>query len=132
MKPAFYGDRTLVVREGEPISEILFVLQGKLWTYSSSRARIDDSNGENVHLGEGTIIGKELVCWIQAQPHSFTLPISNRTIQTLKHVEAIAITAYDLKDVFINKPEPLEISPKSLLKKCNLSGCFRSCFREKL
>ncbi|XP_044468330.1 cyclic nucleotide-gated ion channel 1-like isoform X2 [Mangifera indica] len=131
MKPAFYGDRTLVIREGEPISEILFVLQGKLWTYTSSRADTDDSsNGKNVLMGEGDIIGEELVSWIQAQPHSSTLPISTRTIQTLKHVEAVAITAYDLKDVFIKKLEPEAIGTRSLLKKC--TGWFHSRFRKKL
>ncbi|XP_044468326.1 cyclic nucleotide-gated ion channel 1-like [Mangifera indica] len=132
MKPAFYGDRTLVIREGEPISEILFVLRGKLWTYTSSRADIGDNNGENVRLREGAIIGKELVSWIQAQPNSSILPISTRTIRTLRHVESIAITAYDLKDVSINKPKPPEIRPRSLLKKCNLTGFFRSRNRENL
>ncbi|XP_031262148.1 cyclic nucleotide-gated ion channel 1-like [Pistacia vera] len=118
IKPAFYGDRTLIVREGEPISEILFVLQGKLGTYTSSGT--DHGNSEN-------IIGKELVSWIQAHPHSSSLPISTRTVQTQQRVEAFAITAYDLRDVFNNKPKPSQrMSPRSILKSNRFIRCFHS------
>ncbi|TXG71164.1 hypothetical protein EZV62_006099 [Acer yangbiense] len=35
VKPIVYTERTLIVREGDPIDKMLFVLQGKLWTFSS-------------------------------------------------------------------------------------------------
>ncbi|XP_031268627.1 cyclic nucleotide-gated ion channel 1-like [Pistacia vera] len=151
IKPAFYGDRTLIVREGEPISEILFVLQGKLWAYTSSgpdhsssqdihlgdgdiigaytSSGPDHSSSQDIHLGDGDIIGKELVSWIQAQPHSSRLPISSRTVQTLKRVEAFAITAYDLKDVFINKPEP---PPRKTLRSILMNIRFIRCIHSQL
>ncbi|KAK3219173.1 hypothetical protein Dsin_013143 [Dipteronia sinensis] len=35
VKLIVYAERTRIVREGDPINEMLFVLQGKLWTFSS-------------------------------------------------------------------------------------------------
>ena len=36
VKPVVYAERTCFVREGDPINEMLFVLHGKLWNFSSS------------------------------------------------------------------------------------------------
>ncbi|TXG71178.1 hypothetical protein EZV62_006113 [Acer yangbiense] len=36
IKPVVYAERTCIVREGDPINEMLFVLHGKLWNFSSA------------------------------------------------------------------------------------------------
>lgn len=87
-KPAFYRERSYVVREGEPIDQILFVLQGKLWTYTSKNIT-ESSSIDN------DLCGIELVSW--AQDDGSKLPVSTRTIQALTNVEAFVLIADDLK-----------------------------------
>ncbi|XP_031270194.1 putative cyclic nucleotide-gated ion channel 8 [Pistacia vera] len=116
IKPTFYVDGTLVVREGDPISEILFLLNGELWTYTSRAT--DHCNNDKDHLVDGDFFGKELVTWVQGlQADSYTsrLPASTKTVKALKNVEAFLLTAYDLKEIFIEhkqqQAEP-EINPE--------------------
>ena len=100
VKPAFYVERTLIVREGEPIAEMIFVLQGTVWTYTSRDT--DHGNSTKDHLEDGDFFGEELVTWaLQADPNSSSFPTSTRTIQALTNVEAFVLGAYDLKTIFI-------------------------------
>ncbi|XP_006422165.2 cyclic nucleotide-gated ion channel 1-like [Citrus sinensis] len=112
VKPAFFIERAHIVREDYPIDEMLFVVQGKLWNYTSkSRAsgsarfnnhRDNDNKSKKDHLKDGDFCGEELVAWAMDDPSSSNLPISTRTIQALTKVEAFALMADDLKNVFIN------------------------------
>ncbi|XP_044507216.1 protein CNGC15b-like [Mangifera indica] len=95
IKPVSYGKGTLIVRKNEPISEVLFVLKGNLWTGTSTAT--DHGNGGNVET-----FGKELVLWIRDHPQSFSLPISSSTVKAVENVEAFALTAEDLKYVWVN------------------------------
>lgn len=116
VKPAFFIERAHIVREDYPIDEMLFVVQGKLWTYTSkSRAgragasgsasfnnyRDNDNKSKKDHLEVGDFCGEELVAWVMDDPSSSNLPTSTRTIQALTKVEAFALMADDLKNVFI-------------------------------
>lgn len=112
VKPAFYIERTHIVREGYPIDEMLFVVQGKQWTYTSKgrTTRLETSNhcrdydiipSKKDHLEDGDFCGEELVAWAMDDPSSSNLPVSTRTIQALTKVEAFALMADDLKKVFI-------------------------------
>ncbi|XP_044507179.1 probable cyclic nucleotide-gated ion channel 10 [Mangifera indica] len=111
IKPVLYGKGTLIVREGEPISEVLFVLKGKLWTCTSTAA--DHGNGGNVKT-----FGKELVRWIQDHPQSISLPISSSTIKAVENVEAFALTAADLADVWVNIQNNHRMTTRSILQRC--------------
>lgn len=112
VKPAFFIERAHIVREDYPIDEMFFVVQGKLWNYTSkSRAsgsarfnnhRDNDNKSKKDHLKDGDFCGEELVAWAMDDPSSSNLPISTRTIQALTKVEAFALMADDLKNVFIN------------------------------
>ncbi|KAL9409867.1 hypothetical protein AB3S75_048153 [Citrus x aurantiifolia] len=114
VKPAFFIERAHIVREDYPINEMLFVVQGKLWTYTSkSRAgasgsasfnnyRDNDNKSKKDHLEVGDFCGEELVAWVMDDPSSSNLPTSTRTIQALTKVEAFSLMADDLKNVFIN------------------------------
>ncbi|KAJ0017773.1 hypothetical protein Pint_11100 [Pistacia integerrima] len=77
-KLVFYLDSTLIVREGDPINEMLFVLQGELRTHN---CRGTD------YLKDGGFFGKEVVTWAEA--YSSSLPISLRTVQAFTNVEAL-------------------------------------------
>ncbi|XP_031251291.1 cyclic nucleotide-gated ion channel 1-like [Pistacia vera] len=123
IKPAFYGDRTLIVREGEPISEILFVLRGEIWTYTSSRGMDNSNNNKTDYVKEGGYFGKELVDWVKDPSSNF--PISTRNVLVVKQVEAFVLTAYDLKHVLIDNPPPAaKRSLISSLKNNRFVRCF--------
>ena len=102
LKPVFFIERTRIIREGDPIDEMIFVLKGKLWTYASRNVTTTTASNsrrsrEN-HLEDGDFFGKELIAWAQDESSS-NLPISNKTIQALTDVEAFTLIADDLKHV---------------------------------
>ncbi|KAL9409861.1 hypothetical protein AB3S75_048148 [Citrus x aurantiifolia] len=101
LKPVFFTERTRIIREGDPIDEMLFVLKGNLWTYTSRNVATTSSNSSRCRenrLKDGDFFGEELVAWAQNE-HSSNLPISARTIQALSEVEAFVLMANDLKHV---------------------------------
>ncbi|XP_031262125.1 cyclic nucleotide-gated ion channel 1-like [Pistacia vera] len=117
VKPAFYIERTHIIREGDPIEEMLFIVHGKLWTYTSkakttasasaseSTEHCKENKNKNCkikdHLKDGDFCGEEFIAWALDEPSSSNLPMSTRTIQALTKVEAFALVADDLKNVFI-------------------------------
>ena len=104
MKPAVFTERSYIIQEENPIDQMLFVLQGKLWTYTSRRVTELSSNSGNLnnHLEGGDFSGEELIAWAKAGHNSSNLPISTKTIQALTKVEAFVLMAYDLKQVLLN------------------------------
>ncbi|KAJ0099968.1 hypothetical protein Patl1_20331 [Pistacia atlantica] len=98
VKPAFYIERTHIICEGDPIDELLFIVHGKLWTYTSKAKTISSSSA--YHLKDGDFCGEELIAWALDEPLSSNLPMSTRTIQALTKVEAFALLANDLKNVY--------------------------------
>ncbi|TXG71156.1 hypothetical protein EZV62_006091 [Acer yangbiense] len=102
-----YTEHAEIVRRGSAIDEMLFLVQGKLRTYSltsvdtsfaASPPRFETSIN---HLEDGEFCGEELVAWFQDDLYSSNLPISTRTIQTTTKVDAFALMYYDLQNVFI-------------------------------
>ncbi|XP_031248881.1 putative cyclic nucleotide-gated ion channel 13 isoform X1 [Pistacia vera] len=93
VKLVFYLDRTLIFREGDPITEMLFVLHGEIRTHNSRGIG---------YLKDGGFFGKELVTSFnnQAEAYLSSLPISPRTVQAITNVEAFVLMAYDLKKIF--------------------------------
>ncbi|KAK2654164.1 hypothetical protein Ddye_014020 [Dipteronia dyeriana] len=115
-KPVSYAEQAEIVRRGSSIDEMLFLVQGKLRTYSltsvdtgsaASPLRFETSIN---HLEDGELCGEELVAWFQADLYSSNLPISTRTIQTIKKVDAFALMSYDLQNVFIKHQTTLSTS----------------------
>ena len=64
LKPVLFIERTRIIRAGDPIDEVIFVLKGKLWTYISRNVTTTTGNNrrnrEN-HLKDGDFFGKELI-----------------------------------------------------------------------
>ncbi|XP_059434864.1 cyclic nucleotide-gated ion channel 1-like isoform X2 [Corylus avellana] len=103
LKPKYYCEDSYILREGEPLTVMLFIMQGSVWCFKTS-------NDENV---EGTIsdgvdhqsiekfelYGEELLEWrLNHYPsHKKSLPTSTKTVKTHSKVEAFALTANDLK-----------------------------------
>ncbi|KAI8540465.1 hypothetical protein RHMOL_Rhmol09G0265800 [Rhododendron molle] len=86
LKPVLYTEHNCIVREGDPVDEMLFVRRGKLSTVTTDGGRTGFFN--SYHLRAGDFCGEELLTWA-LDPHSSTiLPISTRTVQALSEVEA--------------------------------------------
>ncbi|KAK4838329.1 hypothetical protein QYF36_012909 [Acer negundo] len=107
VKPVSYAQHAEIVRKGSSIDEMLFLVQGKLQTYSLTSVDTGPTTSPPHleisinRLEEGKFCGEELVAWFQADLYSSNLPISTKTIQTITKVDAFALMSYDLQNVFI-------------------------------
>ncbi|XP_044506165.1 cyclic nucleotide-gated ion channel 1-like [Mangifera indica] len=97
LKPVLYTEESYIVREGDPVDEMLFIMRGKLLTITTNGGRTGFFNSE--YLGAGDFCGEELLTWALDPQCSSNLPISTRTVRTLTEVEAFALKADDLKFV---------------------------------
>ncbi|KAL2318320.1 hypothetical protein Fmac_032196 [Flemingia macrophylla] len=97
LKPVLYTEESYIVREGDPVDEMLFIMRGKLLTMTTNGGRTGFFNSE--YLKAGDFCGEELLTWALDPHSSSNLPISTRTVQTLSEVEAFALQADDLKFV---------------------------------
>lgn len=97
LKPVLYTENSYIVREGDPVDEMLFVMRGKLLTVTTNGGRTGFFNSD--YLRAGDFCGEELLTWALDPHTSSNLPISTRTVQALEEVEAFALMADDLKFV---------------------------------
>lgn len=97
LKPVLYTDDSYIVREGDPVDEMLFIMRGKLLTVTTNGGRTGFFNSD--YLKAGDFCGEELLTWALDPHSSSNLPISTRTVQALTEVEAFALMADDLKCV---------------------------------
>lgn len=97
LKPVLYTEDSYIVREGDPVDEMLFVMRGKLLSVTTNGGRTGFFNSD--YLKAGDFCGEELLTWALDPHTSSNLPISTRTVQALEEVEAFALMADDLKFV---------------------------------
>ncbi|KAF8026978.1 hypothetical protein BT93_E0027 [Corymbia citriodora subsp. variegata] len=97
LKPVLYTEKSSIVREGDPVDEMLFIIRGKLVTMTTNGGRTGFFN--SVYLKAGDFCGEELLTWALDPNSSSNLPTSTRTVEAITEVEAFALTAYDLKSV---------------------------------
>ncbi|PIN13892.1 K+-channel ERG [Handroanthus impetiginosus] len=97
LKPVLYTENSFIVREGDPVDEMLFIMRGTLLTMTTNGGRTGFFN--SVNLMAGDFCGEELLTWALDPNSSSTLPISTRTVQAIKDVEAFRLTPDDLKFV---------------------------------
>ncbi|KAK4798225.1 hypothetical protein SAY86_030551 [Trapa natans] len=87
---------TYMIREGDPVSEMLFIIRGKVESSTTDGGRSGFFN--SITLGPGDFCGEELLTWALI-PSSPNLPSSTRTVKTITELEAFALRAEDLKFV---------------------------------
>ncbi|KAM2969677.1 hypothetical protein FF2_016745 [Malus domestica] len=88
---------TYIVREGDPVTEMLFVIRGKLESSTTNGGRTGFFN--SITLRPGDFCGEELLAWALLPKSTLNLPSSTRTVKSLDEVEAFALRAEDLKFV---------------------------------
>ncbi|XP_077229554.1 cyclic nucleotide-gated channel 15 [Tasmannia lanceolata] len=97
LKPALYTQGTYLVREGDPVNEMLFIIRGHLDSYTTNGGRTGFFN--SCRIGPGDFCGEELLTWALDPRPSVILPSSTRTVKAISEVEAFALIAEDLKFV---------------------------------
>ncbi|KAM1340185.1 hypothetical protein ACFX2H_038622 [Malus domestica] len=88
---------TYIIREGDPVNEMLFIIRGQLESSTTDGGRIGFYNSTT--LKRGDFCGEELLTWALMPTSSLNLPCSTRTVRSLTEVEAFALKAEDLKYV---------------------------------
>ncbi|KAG5538240.1 hypothetical protein RHGRI_018984 [Rhododendron griersonianum] len=100
LKPVLYTQTSFIVREGDPVDEMLFVMRGSILTVTTNGGRTGFFN--SVVLTAGDFCGEELFTWAldpksSSPKFSSSLPTSTRTAEAITDVEAFALVADDLK-----------------------------------
>ncbi|XP_010548626.1 PREDICTED: cyclic nucleotide-gated ion channel 17 [Tarenaya hassleriana] len=88
---------TYLVREGDPVTEMLFIIRGRLDSSTTNGGRTGFFN--SIILRPGDFCGEELLSWALLPKSTLNLPSSTRTVRALVEVEAFALRAEDLKFV---------------------------------
>ncbi|KAG0463305.1 hypothetical protein HPP92_019374 [Vanilla planifolia] len=86
-----------IVREGDPVNEMLFIIRGQLESSTTDGGRSGFFN--SITLRPGDFCGEELLTWALMPNPNINLPLSTRTVRALDEVEAFALRAEDLKFV---------------------------------
>ncbi|KAH9288087.1 hypothetical protein KI387_032204, partial [Taxus chinensis] len=97
LKPALSTQGTFLVREGDPVNEMLFIIRGHLDSYTTNGGRSGFFN--STIIGPGDFCGEELLTWALDPKPCLMLASSTRTVKALVEVEAFALRAEDLKFV---------------------------------
>ncbi|XP_024961022.1 probable cyclic nucleotide-gated ion channel 5 isoform X3 [Cynara cardunculus var. scolymus] len=97
LKPCLYTNNTYIVREGDPVDEMLFIIRGRLESATTDGGRSGFFNSG--FLKEGDFCGEELLTWALDPKSGANLPSSTRTVKALREVEAFALPADELKFV---------------------------------
>ncbi|KAF7850486.1 hypothetical protein BT93_L5444 [Corymbia citriodora subsp. variegata] len=97
LKPSLYTESTYIVREGDPVNEMMFIIRGRLESVTTDGGRSGFYN--RGFLKEGDFCGEELLTWALDPKAGANLPLSTRTVSALTEVEAFALEAEELKFV---------------------------------
>lgn len=95
LKPSLYTQNTYIVREGDPVNEMLFIIRGRLESVTTDGGRSGFFN--RGFLKEGDFCGEELLTWALDPKSGSNLPPSTRTVKSLTEVEAFALIADEMK-----------------------------------
>ncbi|KAF8400518.1 hypothetical protein HHK36_013817 [Tetracentron sinense] len=97
LKPSLYTESTYLVREGDPVDQMLFIIRGRLESVTTDGGRSGFFNRSL--LKEADFCGEELLTWALDPKSGSNLPSSTRTVKALTEVEAFALMAEELKFV---------------------------------
>ncbi|KAG0558680.1 hypothetical protein KC19_10G046300 [Ceratodon purpureus] len=97
LKTALCTEGTIILREGDPVNEMLFIIRGTLESMTTNGGRSGFFNYGVLKAGD--FCGEELLTWaLDPKPQSH-LPISTHTVKAVMEVEAFSLSSDDLKFV---------------------------------
>ncbi|KAI4344290.1 hypothetical protein L6164_011536 [Bauhinia variegata] len=97
LKPCLCTENTYLLREGDPVDEMFFIIRGRFESVTTDGGRSGFFN--RGFLKETDFCGEELLTWALDPKSGSNLPSSTRTVKALTEVEAFALTAEELKYV---------------------------------
>ncbi|XP_030923900.1 protein CNGC15b-like [Quercus lobata] len=97
LRPALCTNNMFIVREGDPLNQMMFIVRGHLDSYTTDGGRFGFFNSSR--LGSGDFCGEELLTWALDPCPNVILPTSTRTVKATTEVEGFALVAEDLKFV---------------------------------
>lgn len=97
VKPMLYTEGSCIIREGDPVNEMFFIMRGRLESMTTDGGRTGFFNS-NVLQG-GDFCGEELLTWALDPASGSSLPSSTRTVKALSELEGFALRAHHLKFV---------------------------------
>ncbi|CAN1751227.1 Cyclic nucleotide-gated ion channel 1 [Linum perenne] len=95
LKPALYTEGSYIVREDDPVDEMIFILKGKLESVTTNGGMVGFFNA--VYLKSGDFCGEEILTYVLTPNPVSSLGYSTRTVRAVTEVEAFALAADDLK-----------------------------------
>ncbi|KAG9137965.1 hypothetical protein Leryth_022461 [Lithospermum erythrorhizon] len=95
LKPSLYTENTFIIREGDPVDEMLFIIRGRLESVTTDGGRSGFFN--RGFLKESDFFGEELLTWVLDPKSGTNLPPSTRTVKALTEVEAFALMSDEVK-----------------------------------
>ena len=101
----FYDKYCYIVREGDPIDAVFFITYGTVGTYTSNNVEGSDSQHAE-DLEKDKCFGRELLELVLTSDDISNLskvPVSSKTLKTYTKVEAFALMAHDLKQIWQSK-----------------------------
>uniref|UniRef100_A0ACD5WL27 Uncharacterized protein n=1 Tax=Avena sativa TaxID=4498 RepID=A0ACD5WL27_AVESA len=95
VKSLVFPKGEVIVREGDPVQRMLFIVRGHLQSSQALRTGATSC----CTLGPGNFSGDELLSWCLRRPFLERLPASSSTLVTLESTEAFGLEAADVKYV---------------------------------
>uniref|UniRef100_A0A0D9VZ83 Cyclic nucleotide-binding domain-containing protein n=1 Tax=Leersia perrieri TaxID=77586 RepID=A0A0D9VZ83_9ORYZ len=93
LRPLVFSSGEKVIREGDPVQRMVFVLQGKL----RSTQPLAKGVVATCMLGVGNFLGDELLSWCLRRPFVDRLPASSATFECVETAQAFCLDAPDLR-----------------------------------
>ncbi|XP_048562374.1 cyclic nucleotide-gated ion channel 4-like [Triticum urartu] len=95
VKSLVFPKGEVIVREGDPVQRMLFIVRGHL----QSSQVLRNGGTSCCMLGPGNFSGDELLSWCLRRPFRERLPAASSTLVTLESTEAFGLEAADVKYV---------------------------------
>ena len=110
LKPVTYSENTYIIRKGEPLDMMLFITQGIVWSFNETSME--------KRLKKGDYFGEELLKWeLKDSKSDFTFPISTKNFKAHTKVEAFALKAASLEQLFNSLATAVQRSYRSYKQK---------------
>ncbi|CAL4919175.1 unnamed protein product [Urochloa decumbens] len=93
LRPLVFSSGEKVIREGDPVQRMVFILQGKL----RSTQPLTKGVVATCMLGAGNFLGDELLSWCLRRPFVDRLPASSATFECVEPAQAFCLDAPDLR-----------------------------------
>uniref|UniRef100_A0ACD6A7Y9 Uncharacterized protein n=1 Tax=Avena sativa TaxID=4498 RepID=A0ACD6A7Y9_AVESA len=93
LRPLVFCSGEKVIREGDPVQRMVFILQGKL----RSSQPLTKGVVATCVLGGGSFLGDELLSWCLRRPFLDRLPASSATFECVEAAQAFCLDAPDLR-----------------------------------